>query len=311
MRKNRTNPTANGLRLVTSEYHPPSEYRCLACNGTGDERFLVCPGCGAAETCVPIDEERGPEPSEPTRQRAINARFIAARKLVFLPTGRPAWDKVLGGGVVRAASFLVAGRGGVGKSTSALSVAMHVGAELGGAVLYASSERPADWVKQLALRIGCSSRELDRLFVTDTRDLADVVEDIDRLSPVVIVWDSIQRFRVDGRLGDRELVETVATALERGAAHEAVTLLLSQVTKEGTPAGPNGIDHDADAVLFLRRTRGGRVAVECPEKNRFAATPARALEGAPKKRRRRRTSGPSKGALAPTCASVPPSSSQA
>ncbi len=242
MRKIRTNPTANGLRLVTSEYQPSSEYRCLACGGTGDDRFLVCPGCGAAETCVRIEDPAEPEPFQPERKRAINARCIEARQLAFLPTGRPAWDKVLGGGVVRSASFLVAGRGGVGKSTSALGVAMHVGAELGGPVLYASSERPADWVKQLAVRIGCSSKELDRLFVTDTTDLADVVEDIDRLSPVVIVWDSIQRFRVGGRLGDRELVDTVATALERGAAHEAVTLLLSQVTKEGTPAGPNGID---------------------------------------------------------------------
>lgn len=206
---------------------------------------------------------------------------------------------MLGGGVVRASSFLIAGRGGVGKSTSALGVAMHVAGELGGSVLYASSERPKEWVLQVASRIGYSGRELERLFVTDTKELSDVVEDIDRLEPIVIVWDSIQRFRVAGRLGDRELVETVATALERGAAYEAVSLLLSQVTKDGTPVGPNGIDHDADAVLFLRRTRAGRVVVECPEKNRFAPTPARALEGAPKKRRRRRANGPSKGVSTP------------
>lgn len=187
---------------------------------------------------------------------------------------------MLGGGVVRASSILVAGRGGVGKSTSALAVAMRVAETVPkGKVLYASAEMPEDRVVMMANRLGFSPRQLERLFITDAQELADVVTDLDELEPAVVVWDSIQRFRVDGHLGDREIVETVRTALERGAAHEAVTILLSQVTKDGTPVGPNGIDHDADVVLFLRRTRGGRVVVACPEKNRFAAVPASAIEG--------------------------------
>jgi DNA repair protein RadA/Sms len=295
MRKSGTKPSDGLLRLVTNEDNTPLDFRCVGCNGTADERFALCPGCGALDTCVPIVEERGPDPTQPTVKRARNARFIVTRKLAFIPTGRPVWDKVLGGGVVLGASLLVAGRGGVGKSTSALGVAMCVAKQLDRRVLYASAEMPEEQVKLMAERLGFSGRELERLlWVTDAKELSDVVADVDELEPAVIVWDSIQRFRVAGRLGDRELVDVVRTAIERGAAHEAVTLMLSQVTKEGTPVGPNGIDHDADVVLFLRRTRGGRVAVDCPEKNRFAPTPARALEGTPKKRRRRRASGPSK-----------------
>ncbi len=288
MRKLSTNPTAPHLTLVTSEYHESQAYRCLACLGTSDEHFSICPGCGELDTCAPIEEERGPEtPTEPVK-RARNARFIETRKLSFVSTGRPAWDRVLGGGVVRASSILLAGKKGVGKSTCALAVAMHVAGELGGDVLYASAEMPEERIVWMAGRIGLTRHELGRLFVNDSKELSDIVRDVDELAPAVIVWDSIQRFRVQGRLGDRELVETVGMALERGAAHEAVTFLLSQVTKEGTPVGPSGIVHDADVELWLRRTRGGRIAVDCPEKNRFAAVPARALEGAPAKRRRRR-----------------------
>ena len=281
-----TKPSAPHLTLVSADYHEPPSYTCLACSGTCDERFLLCPGCGAFETCVLIEDERGPETPDATPKRARNARFIVARKLALVSTGRPVWDRVLGGGVPRASSILVAGRGGAGKSTAALDMARHVARALGGPVLYASAEMPEERVRLMADRLGYSAKEIGALFITDTKELGDVVRDVGELEPAVIVWDSIQRFSVDGHRGDRELLRTVATALELGAALEAVTFLLSQVTKDGTPVGPNGIDHDADIVVFLRRTRGGRIAVDIPEKNRFAPTPARAYEGAVRRRRR-------------------------
>jgi DNA repair protein RadA/Sms len=285
MSKFRTNPAERHLTLVSSEYQDASRFGCSACGATSGENFVICLRCGTLDTAVEIEEESSPDPTDEPSKRAINARFIATRKLAYVPTGRPAWDTVLGGGVVRGSSLLVAGRGGVGKSTSALDVALHVAGELGGTVVYASSERPREYIKQVAESLGYTGRALDRLFIQDSKELGDAISDVDELRPAVVVWDSIQRFRVEGRLGDRALESTVTHAIERGAAIDAFTILVSQVTKDGTPTGPNGIDHDADAVIFLRRTRSGRVVVECPEKNRFGPTPTRAIEGAAKRRR--------------------------
>jgi DNA repair protein RadA/Sms len=196
----------------------------------------------------------------------------------FISTGRPPWDRVLGGGVVRGSSVLVAAPRGVGKSTAALSVALHVGELVGGQVLYISAEMPAQHLVRVALELGATPATLRRLFIQTSSATEDAAADIDKLRPVVVVWDSIQRMRVGGRFGDRELRETVELAIAKGQTVNAVTLLVSQVTKDRTVSGPSSIEHDVDVVLELRKTRAGRIVVACPDKNRFAPTPARAVD---------------------------------
>lgn len=200
---------------------------------------------------------------------------------------------MLGGGGVPGASILVQGPKGVGKSTSALVAAMNVARSMGGIVLYACAEMREEDVLMLYHRAKLDPAELERLEVIadSSLDVYDVVSEIDDKSPAAIVWDSIQRIRSEGHVGERELVHVVNLAIERGRAHEAVSFLLSHVTKKKQIVGPSSIEHDVDVVLELRKTRGGRVSVACPEKNRFAPTPARSLEG-PRRARRLRSIEP-------------------
>lgn len=283
----RTNPRGRALRLVTSEDESEKRFVCLACRWRSDDRFLMCLGCGALDSCADSETSDEDEPVRASRDRALNARFIEARKVSFVPTGRPAWDKVLGGGAVAGASVIVKGRKGTGKSTSVLGVAMTIARELGGKVLYVTSEMPREHVRMLFDQSGLPPRELGRLFIQASGSTEDAVTDADLLEPAVVVWDSIQRMRVADRLGERELVDTVGEAIACGKRHGSTSFLISQVTKSGEVVGPSGLEHDVDVVLELRRTRTGRMVVSCPEKNRFAPTPARALEGSPRRRRRR------------------------
>jgi DNA repair protein RadA/Sms len=290
MGKNRTPQAGPGLTLIKGGNTAEKPYVCLSCEYGFDDRFSLCPGCGALGTCVYLGSAEDAQIVEPRRECAINARCIETKQIVFLSTGRPAWDVVLGGGAVRGSSVLVAATKGVGKSTSALFVALHLGKSLRGRVLYASGEMPAEHVIRLAHMLGAGPAELARLYIQTTGQTEDVAADIDELRPVVVVWDSIQRMRVAGRFGDRELRETVELAIAKGQEQKAVTLLLSQVTKEKAVLGPSSIEHDVDVVLELRKTRGGRVVVSCPEKNRFAPTPARAVDVLyPRARARRRS----------------------
>jgi DNA repair protein RadA/Sms len=278
MGKNGTPQAGPRLTLVKGRNNEEKPYNCLSCEQGYDDRFGVCPGCGAFGTCVHLGSEPDAQVVEPARECAINARCIETKQVVFLSTGRPAWDRVLGGGCVRGTSVLVAAPKGVGKSTSALSVALHLGKLLRGRVLYASGEMPAEHVTRLAKMLGANEAELGQLYIQTTGQTEDVAADIDELSPVVIVWDSIQRMRVLGRFGERELRETVELGIAKGQKSRAVTLFVSQVTKDRTVSGPSSIEHDVDVVLELRKTRAGRLVVSCPEKNRFAPTPARAID---------------------------------
>ena len=277
MGKKGTSQQRPRLTLLPGGNSAEKPYVCLSCSAEFDDRFALCPACSAPETCVYLGTRADAQVSDPGYECAINARCIEARQVAFLPTGRAAWDAVLGGGCVRGSSVIVAAPKGVGKSTSSISVALHLGKLMRRRVLYASAEMPASHVIRLARELGVQS-ELGRLFIQTTKQTEDVAADIDALKPGVIVWDSIQRMRVGGRLGERELVETVETAITKGQRLNAVTLLLSQVTKDASVVGPSGIEHDADVVLELRKKRAGRIVVSCPEKNRFAPTPATAVD---------------------------------
>jgi predicted ATP-dependent serine protease len=165
----------------------------------------------------------------------------------------------------------------VGKSTRALGLALHVAELTRGKVLYGSAEMPAEHVRLYAERVGASKAALSRLWVQDSSNAIDLLDNIDQLAPAVVIWDSIQRMTWQGELGDTELRQVVHHAIDAGKRHKLVTILLSQVGKDGAFLGPNGIVHDVDVAIRL--TRDDRdLVVETPDKNRFAPTPMLARE---------------------------------
>lgn len=253
----------------------PIRYECFACAAPAEGRTTQCGVCGALGTVIEVDEV----PSEPEGPVPIGA-ICAHDVLPLLPrplrTGREAWDTALGGGVVRPSTVLVAGPKGVGKTTSTIAVAVHLARALRGKALFASAEMPIAHVRMVTARLGFGAADLRALYVLGTADVENVLVAIDEIGPAVIVWDSLQRFRWRGELG--QLVEVLTRAKAKGESANAVTLVISHVTKEGEIWGSSGIGHDSDVELFIRPSEPGVVLVECPNKNRFAPTPASATE---------------------------------
>jgi DNA repair protein RadA/Sms len=262
-------PSRPGWKLIAGGKSPV--FTCYLCDFETRERSTTCPGCGRFDTLV-RDEPEVAEPKAPK-----NAAKLELRKPEFVSTGSPAWDLVLGGGFVKPSSILLYGPSGVGKSTRALALAVHAAELVRGKVLYGSAEMPAENVRVYAERIGLSAARLERLWVQDSRDAHDLLENIDQIRPAVVVWDSIQRMLWGGELGDIALREVVHAAIESCQRTGHVAILLSQVSKDRGFSGPSGIEHDVDVSVRLRREDGDLV-IEAPHKNRFAPTPAHGRE---------------------------------
>lgn len=280
MAKMREGQARPPLTLVTPRKRSILEFACIVCGAKSSQRDLICAGCGATDTQTAVEHDPGETEgnSGKTYRRALCADAIRSKVPPKIPTGRSAWDIALGGGFSRPSSVLVRGPAGVGKSTSAIRIACHVAERLGGVALYGSAEMPAMHMKKLADELSISKNALRRLYIQDSPEAEDLLEDIEELDPCIIVWDSMQRFRWDGELGERELRRVVTEAIAAGIASSAVTLLISQVTKDDDFVGENGIRHDIDVELSLRKAGENMVGVDCLSKNRFAPTPAGAIE---------------------------------
>lgn len=255
-----------------------NRYGCVACGEGAPGRSVQCEACGAEGTIVLLEEEPEPPDHAPLGRRARSLLSISHRPRPKVTSGRPAWDEALGGGFTRPSSVLVYGPPGVGKSTSLLRIGVRLACELGGTCLYGSSEMPAEHIRQVVHDLGIPPSQWKRLFVQDSPDAEDVQADLEALSPAVIVWDSIQRYRFRGELGETELRNVVTDAIEMGQAARAVTILVSQVTKDGIFVGERGIAHGVDVEIELTKEGEGLVRVTCASKNRFAKTPRSGVE---------------------------------
>lgn len=273
-------------------------YQCIACRTPAEEFSEFCDACHREDTICEVEprEEENTDAydARKKRGRARKLSSVSPKLPPKISTGRTAWDIVLGGGLTRPSSVLVKGPKGVGKSTSALRIADYVCRLHRGPALYGASEMPKEHVRRLGDRLGLEMRDL---YINDSAHLEDMIEDIEELKPVLVVWDSIQRFFVRGELGQIPLQETVTGAIRAGNHARAASILLSQVTKEEEFVGRSTIGHDVDVILEITRTEGpkkargrprkdgepprqslGEITISCLEKNRFGPTPISAIE---------------------------------
>jgi len=219
------------------------------------------------------DDEMGEAPGSTVRRLSE----LPGDPAPMLATGLAPWDYVVGGGFVQPSSILLLGGRGIGKSTYALSLACELARVAGRPALYGSAEMPAQHMRAYAARLGLSPAATDRIWIQESHEAADLLADIERTRPVAVVWDSIQRYQWHGAIGELELREVVRRAIAIGQRLGVVSLLLSQVTKDGAFLGPSGIAHDCDVVLRLAKMLDGALVIFCDDKNRFAPTPRSAV----------------------------------
>ena len=183
----------------------------------------------------------------------------------------PELARVLGGSLVAGSAVLLAGDPGVGKSTLLLELAEKM-ARSGSRCLYASCEESAAQTRLRAGRLGASA---DELFVLARGGVDEILSECERLSPAVLMVDSIQMAyspNSAGSPGSVAQVRECAAALIRHAKDSGTALfLVGHVTKEGSIAGPRVLEHMVDTVLHFEPAGGGSYRQLRAVKNRFGA----------------------------------------
>ena len=188
-----------------------------------------------------------------------------------LASGFAEFDRVLGGGVVPGSVVLLGGEPGIGKSTLLLQAAACVARDIG-PVLYASGEESEHQVKIRGERLGVGAAPLYLLAETC---LERILDEVDRLKPVLLVVDSIQTvfsLKLQSAPGSIGQVREAATHLLFTAkTRDLPTFLVGHVTKDGNLAGPKALEHVVDTVLYFEGDRHHSHRVVRAVKNRFGA----------------------------------------
>lgn len=181
-------------------------------------------------------------------------------------------DRVLGGGIVPGSLVLVGGDPGIGKSTLLLSAAKAIATSFG-PVLYVSGEESLAQVKLRADRIDASA---NRLYLLSETDVEEIQGAIARLSPVMVVVDSIQTIahpELKSAPGTVSQVRECAASLLRTAKTQGpAVFLVGHVTKAGAIAGPRVLEHIVDTVLYFEGERHNAYRILRAVKNRFGST---------------------------------------
>jgi DNA repair protein RadA/Sms len=258
---------------------PRTVFLCAECGNESPKWFGRCPHCGAWNSA-----REGPGRSEREAGRATGYGGAASAPLrldEIEPGAEDRWrsgieelDRVLGGGLVPGSLVLIGGDPGIGKSTLALQLAAALGRS-GRTVLYVSGEESPRQAKMRAERIALREGR-DALWIQSEIDLETIAGEVERLSPGLLVVDSIQTLylsSLDQAPGSVTQVRECGLRLLRLAKERGMpVLLIGHVTKDGSVAGPRTLEHMVDAVLYLEGDRHHEYRILGAAKNRFGST---------------------------------------
>ncbi|MGH7791167.1 MAG: DNA repair protein RadA [Thermodesulfobacteriota bacterium] len=262
------------------------QFVCQSCGNSSARWLGKCPACGEWNSYVEEKvekEKRGSVKSDPYSSAVAITKIQIGREERIL-TKIAELDRVLGGGFVPGSVVLVGGDPGIGKSTLALQMLNNVGSSTYSkdaksgvsakiSVLYVTGEESPEQVKMRAERIGVGR---DTIFVFSETLVESIIEQIRKLSPEVVVIDSIQTMYTEdfpsspGSVG--QIRECTAKLMQYAKINGTAVFLIGHVTKEGTIAGPKVLEHLVDTVLYFEGGREHPYRILRAVKNRFGST---------------------------------------
>jgi len=253
-------------------------FSCSKCDSQYNKWTGRCTECGAWGTVM---EEVAQGPPVSSAHAAKAARNARPAKLEDLKSGSfeatrsstniSEVDRVLGGGVVPGSVVLIAGEPGIGKSTLVAQIAGSFKADK---IIYASGEESA----------GQLSGRFSRIFGNDTRqgvaylgatDVGTIMATVEKEKPDLLIIDSVQTLNsseVESVPGSPNLVRAVTAMLvELAKRTDLPIILVGQVTKDGSVAGPKTLEHLVDVVLNLEGDPVHATRLLRASKNRFGS----------------------------------------
>lgn len=262
-----------------------TQYVCTKCNNIHAKWHGRCPDC-REYNCI---EETSTETFSAKKGGSISsvAKLGTRRSSeVLVPqdlstraepperstTHIPEFDRALGGGVVHGSAVLIGGDPGIGKSTLLMQAAANMSYDR--QVVYVSGEESLDQIKMRAKRLGVQNAPVALISSQNCLAATDLIETLPAGSVAII--DSMQTMDAgaESAPGSTAQVKNAAAHLIPAAKNTGVSLILiNQVTKDGSFAGPNIIKHAVDATLYMEADNGsGTYRIMRAEKNRFGET---------------------------------------
>ena len=238
-----------------------------------------CPECGAWGSFQ--EEIRYAE--KPVVNTSVANEFINTEKPsllkdihigeeVRISTNISEFDRILGGGLVQGALVLIAGDPGIGKSTILLQTSGKL-CQNSKKVLYVSAEESASQLKLRAQRLNINS---DNLYVYPQTSMENIKNQIEELSPDVVVIDSIQAIYSQGvasSAGSVTQIRECCNLLMHIAKTKNITVVvIGHVTKDGNIAGPKVLEHMVDTVIYFEGDKYKSYRILRSMKNRFGNT---------------------------------------
>ncbi len=253
-------------------------YSCSQCHKSSLKWAGKCENCGAWGTLLETAEPRL-NPSPRASIPIIKLSDVSLEALSKTATGLPELDAILGGGLIPGSLILLGGEPGIGKSTFALQLAdklltAGLPAQAGkGDILYICGEESPIQIKNRAERL---SVRQDRFHMYPNPHVDDIIQASIQQKPALTIIDSIQTIYCDdipSETGSPTQIRGAAQKiLEHHKEHQISTLIIGQITKDGSIAGPKMLEHLVDTVFYLEGEKDTPIRLLRIMKNRFGPT---------------------------------------
>ncbi|OGO24452.1 MAG: DNA repair protein RadA [Chloroflexi bacterium RBG_16_50_9] len=247
---------------------------CQQCGKESPKWLGRCPDCQEwntfVETAVATAASLPRLPSTFSPPQELSRVVIEATDRIPLPLAE--FNRVLGGGLVAGSLALISGDPGIGKSTLLLQASASM-THRRDKVVYVSGEETVHQIKLRAERLGLKG---DGLFLMAETDLEVILNQVEPLSPGLVVIDSIQTVylsSLEAGPGSVSQVRECTMRLMQWAKNSGVPVFITgHVTKEGAIAGPRVLEHIVDVVLHLEGEPFSAYRLLRSVKNRFGST---------------------------------------
>ena len=252
----------------------------FCCSECGNETLKwsgKCLACGAWDSLVEVKADIKGKGSAKNAARSATVKKpkliseLDTEAEIRFSTGIGEFDRVLGGGAVRGSLVLVGGAPGIGKSTLLLQLCGLT--EAGQKILYVTGEESERQLKMRAQRLGVDKGEI---YVLAETGLAEVMENVEALSPDIVIIDSIQTMfdaDISSAPGSISQVRECTMSIMRLTKEKGfTTFVIGHINKEGNIAGPKVLEHMVDCVLYFEGERSTSFRILRAGKNRFGST---------------------------------------
>ena len=250
-------------------------YVCNQCGNELPKWSGKCFACGAWNSLSEMNvvpQKRG-NTIESKEQKGTLASIqeISVQDELRFDTGMGELNRVLGGGAVSGSLVLVGGEPGIGKSTILLQICEKLCCK--SKVLYISGEESVRQLKLRANRLGVNP---ESLFVYAGTDMDDIVSVAERISPKIMIIDSIQtvyKSEVTSTPGSVSQVrECTLQCMELAKGKGITVFVVGHVNKDGYIAGPKVLEHMVDCVLYFEGEKNNSYRILRAAKNRYGST---------------------------------------